>query len=291
MKYILDLLIAALVIGCAVSGSRKGAVRMLITLVGYIVAVMTATFVSNVASEYVYENLVKPFVISVLESNAATLEEEYLSSGRINQILEENGIILNDEQLSSLKNDSVQYKELMDNEKIREDFKNIFKEYCESLTSTFNGIVPETIIEEAERYLEENNMETERILTLITQEKDSMIKIIENEIIKPVLMKTVKTVLFAVAFAVVMIIVSVISYMAKVIRKIPVVNSADSFLGTMIGLIQGILYTFLVNFGVNMFIKFTSDANRYLNTTIISETYVFEPLYNATFYIAALLLN
>lgn len=291
MKYILDLLVIALIIGCAVAGSRKGAVRMLITLVGYVLAVMAAVFVSNVASEYVYDNLVKPSVISVLESKAASLEEEYLSSDKINQILEENGVELTDEQLSALKDNNELYRDMLDNEKIRESLNDLFKDYCESLTSAFDGIVPEEIIKEAERYLEENNMETERMLTLITQEKESMIKIIENEIIRPVMMKTVKLVLFAITFAVVMIIVSVVSYIAKVIRKIPVVNSADSFLGTMLGLIQGLLYTAVVNFGVNVFIKFTSDANEFLNTTTISETYVFGLLYNVTFYIVALILN
>lgn len=291
MKYILDLLIIALIIGCAVSGSRKGAVRMLITLVGYILAVMAAVFVSNVASEYVYDNLVKPSVISVLESKAASLEEEYLSSDKINQLLEENGVELTDEQLSALKDNSELYRDMLDNEKIRESLNDLFKDYCESLTSAFDGMVPEEIIKEAERYLEENNMETERMLTLITQEKESMIKIIENEIIRPIMMKTVKLVLFAITFAVVMIIVSVVSYIAKVIRKIPVVNSADSFLGIMLGLIQGLLYTAVINLGVNVFIKFTSDANEFLNTTIISETYVFGLLYNATFYIVALILN
>ena len=159
------------------------------------------------------------------------------------------------------------------------------------MTSTFDGIVPEEIIEEAERYLEENDMETERMLTLITHEKESMVKIIENEILRPVLMKTVKSVLFAVTFAVVTLIVAIVSYLAKVIQKIPVVNSANSFLGTLIGLLQGFLYTIVINFGVNMFIKFTSDTNKYLNTTIISETYVFGLLYNATFYIVAIILN
>lgn len=291
MKYILDLLIIALIIGCAVAGSRKGAVRMLITLVGYVLAVMAAVFVSNVASEYVYDNLVKPTVISVLESKAASLEEEYLSSDKINQIFEENGVDLTDEQLSAFKDNSELYRDLLDNDKISEGLNNLFKEYCESLTTAFDGIVPEEIIKEAERYLEENNMETERMLTLITREKESMIKIIENEIIRPVMMKTVKLVLFGITFAVVMIIVSVVSYIAKVIRKIPVVNSADSFLGIMLGLIQGMLYTAVINFGVNVFIKFTSDANEFLNTTIISETYVFGLLYNVTFYIVALILN
>lgn len=291
MNYVLDLVIIVLIIGCAAAGSRKGAVRMLITLAGYIAAVAAAIFVSNVASEYVYENLIKPSVISALESKSESLGDEYLSSGKLNEILEEKGIILSDEQLASIEENKEQYTELLNDEKIRESLNGMFTDYCKALTETFSGIVPEEIIEEAERYLKENNMEADRMITLVIQEKESVIKIIENEIVRPVMMKTVKFVLFAVTFAVVMILVSIISYAAKIIRRIPVVNSADSFLGTMLGLLQGLLYTAVANAGVSLFIKLTSDANEYLNTAVISETYVFGLLYNATFYIVALILK
>ncbi len=291
MKYVLDLVIIALIVCCAVAGSRKGAVRMLISLAGYIAAVAAAVFVSNVASEYVYDNLIKPYVISALEAKAESLEEEYLSSDKLNEILEQNGVILADGQLSSITDNSEQYSELTNNDEIRNLLKEIFTDYCKALTSAFSGVVPEEIVEEAERYIEENNVEAQRLLTLVTGERESMIAIIEGEIIRPLMLKTVKFVLFAVTFAVVMIIVSVISYAAKIIRKIPVVNSADSFFGTVAGLLQGLLYTIIVNFGVSLFVKLTSDASEYLNTTIISETYIFGLLYNATFKAVALILN
>ncbi len=291
MNYVLDLVVIAVIIGCAIAGSRKGAVRMLITLTGYIAAVVAATFVSSVASEYVYDNLIKPSVISALERKSESVEDKFLSSDRINKILEENGLAFADDTIASINENKEQYVDLLNNEKFRESLHTLFTEYCEALTETFSGIVPEEILDEAERYLEENNMETDRMLTLITREKESVIKIIENEIIRPVMIKTVKFVLFAVTFAVVMIIVSIISYAAKVIRKIPVVHSADGFLGTMLGLLQGLLYTAVANVCVGLFIKLTSDANEYLNTAVISETYVFELLYNATFYLVALILK
>lgn len=291
MNYVLDLVIIVVIIGCTAAGSRKGAVRMLVTLLGYVAAVAAASFVSSVASEYVYDNFIKPSVISALEAKAESLGEEYLSQNRLNEILEENGLSITEEQLSSIEENKEQYTEILNNEKIRESLNNIFTEYCEALTETFSGIVPEEIIEEAERYLEENNMETDRMLILITQEKESVIKIIENEIVRPVMLKTVKILLFAVTFAVVMLAVSIIAYAAKLIKKIPVVNSADSFFGTVLGFVQGLIYTVIANAGVSLFIKLTSDANEYLNTTVISETYVFGFLYNATFYLVALILK
>lgn len=291
LNYVLDLVIIVIIMGCAIAGSHKGAVRMLITLIGYIAAVAAATFVSNVASEYVYDNLVKPSVISALEKKSESIEDELLSPDRLNKILEENGFSITEDTLASINEDNEQYAELMKNEKIREGLNAVFTEYCEALTETFSGVIPEEILEEAERYLEENNMETERLFTLVTKEKESVIKVIENEIIRPVMIKTVKFVLFAVTSAVVMIVVSIISYAAKVIRKIPVVNSADSFFGTILGLFQGLLYTTVVSVCVSLFVKLTADTNRYLNTIVISETYVFELLYNVTFDFVALILK
>ena len=285
MNYVLDLVIVVLIIGCAAAGSRKGALKMLITLVGYFAAVALASFVSNVASEYVYENILKQYVLSVLETKAEDLEYEYFSTGKINEILMENGVYLDEYQLSSIMNNSEQYDELLNNDKIRESINDLFTDYCEALTSTFSGIVPEQIIDEAKRYIKQNNMENYRFLTLVTQEKDSIIKIIESEIIKPVMIRTIKLILFAITFALVMITVSVIIYAVKVIRKIPVLNSADGFLGTLLGLIQGVMYILVANLCISMFIKFTADTNKYINTVIISETYIFGLLYDATFYL------
>lgn len=291
MNYVLDLVVILIIIGCAAAGAKKGAVRMLITLAGYAAAVAAAIFVSNVASDYVYENYVRTAVVSALEAKAESLDEEYLSADKLNKVLEENGVAFSDEMLLDFAENREQYSEIMQDEKLRDSIKTIFTEYCSSLTEALDGIVPEEIIEEAERYLEENNAETDRMLSLITQSKDNLIKIIEAEIVKPVMMKAVRFVLFAVTFAAVMLIVSVISYVARIIRKIPVVNSADSFLGTMFGVLQGLLYTAVLNLGASAFIRFTSDANKYLNTEIISESYVFEILYNATFYLIALILK
>lgn len=291
MNYVLDLVVILIIIGCAAAGAKKGAVRMFITLAGYAAAVAAAIFVSNVASDYVYENYVRTAVVSALEAKAESLDEEYLSADKLNKVLEENGVAFSDEMLSDFAENREQYSEILQDEKLRDSIKTIFTEYCSSLTEALDGIVPEEIIEEAERYLEENNAETDRMLSLITQSKDNLIKIIEAEIVKPVMMKAVRFVLFAVTFAAVMLIVSVISYIARIIRKIPVVNSADSFLGTVFGVLQGLLYTVVLNLGASAFIRFTSDANKYLNTEIISESYVFEILYNATFYLIALILK
>lgn len=290
MKYLFDLVIAIVIIGCIYAGSRKGAVRMLILLAGYVAAVAAAVFVSNVASEYIYDNAVKPVVVSALEAKSQELSDEYLTPQKLGNILEENNINLTEEQLEAIIDGSENYSELLTDEKLSAALNNLFTDYCKGLTEAFSGILPNEILDEADRYLRETNMENERKIELLTEERQSFIEIVE-EIIRPLMLKTVEAVLFAVTFAAVCILASIISKAAKVIREIPVVRSADSFLGSVLGFLQSLIYIVIINMGVSVFIKFTSNANEYINADIISETLVFKWLYNGTFFLQSLILN
>lgn len=291
MKYILDLAIAVAVIGFIYAGSRKGAVRMLISLAGYIAAFAAAVFVSSTASGYVYENAVKPVVLSALETKSEELSEEYLSPQKLGKLLSENGIILSEEQLTSVIENSENYAEILTDEQFSDTLNHMFTDYCRAITETFSGVVPDEIIEEANRYLEETDMENDHKLELLTVKKQSVIEIVEREIVRPVMMKTVKAILFALTFAAVCLVVSLISRAAKIIREIPVVRSADSFFGSILGFLQSLLFIIILNVGVSVFIKLTSDANKYINADVISETYVFKWLYSGTFFLMSLILK
>ena len=119
----------------------------------------------------------------------------------------------------------------------------------------------------------------------------SVTEMIEAEIVRPVMMKTVSAVLFALTFAAVCLIASVISRTAGLIRKIPAVRSADSLAGGLLGLLQGVLLTFALCVLVSVFVKLTSGENPSLNADTIAQTYVFKHFYNGIFYILSFLLK
>ena len=291
MKYILDLVLLVIFAGCIYSGSRKGAVRMLISLAGYIAAFAAAVFVSSAASEYVYDEMVKPTVMSALETKANELADEYLSPQKLGEILTENGVKLTEEQLVSIIENGEEYSELLTDEKFQKTLNNMFTEYCTALTEAFSGVVPDEIIEEAEKYIENTNVKTESKLELLTVEKQSVIELVEAEIVRPVMMSTIKAILFALTFSAVMIIVKIICHAVKFIREIPVLRTADGFLGSMLGIIQSLLFSVIISVGVSVFIKLTSGANEYLNAGTISETIVFKFFYSGTFFLLSLILK
>lgn len=290
MKYILDAIVIGAVIICVLVGKYRGAVRTLILIAGYAAAFAAAVFVSRTASDYVYEKAVRPAVISAVETKSEELAEEYLSPEKLGVILEQQGISLTDEQLEDVLEKGENYAQLLTDSEFRGALRKLFTEYCRALTETFSGVVPEEILEEAEKYIAETEAEY-RDTAEITEKKDSMAEIIEREIIRPVMMKTVRTALFIVTFAAVLLIVSIIARAAGLIRKIPGVRSADSFAGGILGLLQGLLFTAVLSVAANVFISLTSNANEYLSMETISGTFVFKRLYSGTFFLLSLILK
>ena len=104
-------------------------------------------------------------------------------------------------------------------------------------------------------------------------------------------MRSVRTVLFAVTFGVVLIVFAIISKAAGLIRKIPGVRSADSFLGGLMGFIQSLLAIAVICFAVSIFVKLTGGSNEYINTETISQTIAFKWFYNGTFYLMSVILK
>ena len=291
MNYVLDIALAAVIIICVCAGFYKGAIRTLISVAGYIAAFAAAVFVSSVAAEYVYDSFVRPAVMSAMETKAEELAEEYSSAEGLGRLLSENGIEVDDEQLEAILSNGEAYAGVLTNEEFRGKLNNVFIGYCKLLTEAFAGVLPEEIASEAERYIEtidENNKIREDI---ISQERQSVTEIIEREIVRPVMLKTVHTILFAVTFAAVSLIVSIISKVVEAVRKIPALKSADNTAGGLLGFLQGIFVAAALCMAVSIFIKLTADGNAQLNTEVISQTYIFKGFYSGTLFLLSILLK
>jgi len=291
LKYILDAIVIGAVIICVFIGRKRGAVRTLILIAGYAAAFAAAVFVSRTASDYVYEKTVRPAVISAVETKSEELAEEYLSPEKLSGILEQQGISLTDEQLADVLEKGENYAQLLTDSEFRGALTKLFTEYCRAITETFSGVVPEEILEEAEKYIAETEAENLNPAKITEEKKESLAEIIEGEIIRPVMIKTVRTALFIVTFAAVLLVVSIIARAAGLIRNIPGVRSADSFAGGILGLLQGLLFTAVMSVAANVFINITSNANECLNMETISGTFVFKRLYSGTFFLLSLILK
>lgn len=294
MNYALDIAAAAAIVICVFAGAHRGAVRTLISALGYAAAFAAAVFVSNAADEYVYDAFVRPAVISAMEARADELAETYASEDAVKKLMEKSGAELSDEEadeLGKLLGSGEYLSEVLTNKEIRGKLNSVFVGYCQVLTDAFSGILPGEITAEAERYIESIDEKSSGAQEYAVTEKLSLTEIIETEIVRPVMMKTVNAVLFALTFAAVCLIASIISRAAGLIRKIPAVRSADGLAGGLLGLLQGVLIISALCVLVSVFVKLTSGGNLSLNADTIEQTRVFKHFYNGIFYILSFLLK
>lgn len=292
IAHILDIAALLIILGSVIMGRKKGIIRMLISLVGFTAAAFLAAFVSNSTYEYVYFHAVQPSVTAFIEEKADVLAEEYGSDDKLEELLGEQYNVTA-EDIYSLFGENTENEEstLLTKNEFRGTLNNIFTGYCSKLTESLSGVLPEEIIESAENYLEENDIADSERVAELKKSNASVPGLIEKEIIRPVMLKTVKNVIFAASFAVFCAVISALIHIAGLIRKISAVKVPDSFLGGILGFIYGILTIMALSLLCSIFIKLTGDVNPIVSSETVSGTYFFKYAYSGTFAVLSLLLK
>lgn len=292
LRHILDIITVLIFILCVVYGSRRGIVRMIISVLGFVIAGAAAAFVSSSTYMYVYDSFVKEQIIDIIEEKAEELAKEYDPEDRINELLKEDNY---DGELFSIssdeKNDGNIPSELLTDSRFRGTLNKVFTEYCYKLTDSLDGVLPDEIISSAEEYLAENSGTQEEQLLIFEESKASAAALIEEKIVRPVFLSTIKNIIFAVTFIAVSIIFTIISRMIGVLRHIPAVRSVDSLFGGVLGIILGLFLIAVTALLCSLFIKLTNNDNTIINTDIISGTYIFRFAYDGTFAVISALLR
>lgn len=287
LNHILDIIVVLIIIIGIIYGRCKGIIRMIISLVVFILAAAIASFVSSSTYEYVYMNFVRPGVISAIEEKTAATITEYDPEVRVKELLYDNGF--SDEAINEI--DISEYEEKLSAPEISDALNKVFTEYCTKVTESLSGVLPEEIIDSANEYLETNSTAVEERLKIFNENKTSASELIEEYIIRPILMKTVKNVIFAVTFAVVFLLCSILSRIVGLIRKISVVREVDSILGSILGFVYSIAGILAFSFICSIMIDLTGNTNSVINTSIIEQTYFFKYVYTGAFSAISFLLN
>lgn len=290
MNYVLDIAAAAVILGCLLSGSKKGAAGIVLSAVGCIAAFAAAVFVSGAYDGYVYDRFVRPAVISAMEKKADELAENIFTDWE-NDILPESDTESDDGQMPEIPESLEELSGVLTNGEFRDKLNSVFINYCKGLTDVFSGVLSDEMTEEAEKFINEKNFETGRKLELMTIDRGSVIEYIEQEAVRPMIMKIVRSVLFFVTFAAVSAVFAVISFIVRKARGISALRSADNMLGGVLGMVQGIVITAVICAAVRIYIYVTADGNAYINSGIIEKTIFFKWLYSGTSFMLSLILK
>lgn len=114
---------------------------------------------------------------------------------------------------------------------------------------------------------------------LSAAQTDNLAHRITDDIIRPILLVPMRTLIFVIIFVIIIIIVNLIARLFRTVNHIPVIGGINKFFGAAAGFVQGAIVIFLVCIFVQFTVSLTDNEIIFLNTMTIDETYLFKHIY------------
>lgn len=112
-----------------------------------------------------------------------------------------------------------------------------------------------------------------------TVQTDNLAHRIADDIIKPVILVPMRTLIFAAIFVIIVVAVNLLAKLFKAVNEIPVIGGINKLFGAVAGFVQAAVVIFLVCIFVQVIVSLTGNEIIFLNTMTIDETYVFKYIY------------
>lgn len=123
-----------------------------------------------------------------------------------------------------------------------------------------------------------------RKLVLKMLDTDSAVKdALMQGMIRPYCLIIIKTIAFALIFALVSTVIGLIARSAKLLEKIPVIGKANSFLGGIAGLLEGLVIVFTVCLITRLAVSLCDGNTLLFNQATIDSTLIFKRFYEIGF--------
>ncbi|MCL2696615.1 MAG: hypothetical protein FWE74_00880 [Oscillospiraceae bacterium] len=121
---------------------------------------------------------------------------------------------------------------------------------------------------------------TQVMVTIIESGKNGITAALVDNLIGPVIVIPLRTLIFFILFAIICIVTSFFVKKLAIINRIPLVGGINSILGGVTGLLKSAVIIFLVCISLNILITITGNNIIFINTMTIDETFIFKHVYN-----------
>ncbi len=289
---ILDIGSALILIFSILNGRKKGAIRMLISAFGVIVAFVLAFFVSSASDQYIYEKFVQPRVIESIEDNIRKASEETINENTLTDILEVAGTMLTPDDAKEFRQILEEDPELLTNDEFRDKLNSELIGYKDAVMASLSDILPESMMGKAEEIFDKVISDSEYVPEIFSHtEIAPAAETIERETVRPIAMDIVRTVMFFAVYILVMVIFSIVSWAVRAVHEIPVISGVDSIAGSILGIIRAAAYLIVICLVVRIVIQFNDDSGKYINSAEVSKTVLFKWIYYGIFFVMSLIMK
>ncbi len=128
----------------------------------------------------------------------------------------------------------------------------------------------------------DNSLVTDIVIALINSAGNPGQSIVDN-IIKPVILIPIRTIVFIILFVAASILLSVVIKATSLINKIPLIGSFNEFLGGALGFVEGVVIVFVVAILLRMAVSLSDNTLIFLNDMTIEKSFIFSYVYDFKF--------
>lgn len=114
----------------------------------------------------------------------------------------------------------------------------------------------------------------------VNLESSKIAAVVESSVIRPVVEPLLQMIIFILTLIILMFVVTLLAKGSKGFNKVPLIGGINSFLGALMGIINGGVLLCAAAAVISLIISAKGDS-QYLSQDIISNTYIFKWIYNA----------
>lgn len=284
-----DVAIIGIIFVCIFLGSKRGFAKTIVLLAGYILALVGSFIISSAVSPTIYDKFVKTKAESIVVDNYDKINIKT----QIKQAIKDQnvGVDIPDSEIDRIINAGGDYTQSfaqyakekgsqIDKDALQKKFDTAISN--NTVLTSLKDKIPDSLYKEIENYLgKSKDTMTDVVKALNNPSKEEGAKQLTEVSVKPMALMIIKIIVFIIVFAILMIIVRFASgLISGTVKAVPLVGSANSFLGGVLGLIQGAVLVLVITFAIKLLVTLTSNDLLLFNTPTIEETHIFKLIYN-----------
>ncbi len=284
-----DLFILVTILFCAYSGYKKGFAKVIVMMIGYIAVVILSIFIGNIAGPVVYEKYVKQVMVDSVKDivDEYNFEKEFqkvmkevvpdvdFKETEIDEFIMDSSKNMSENlyQLYLRKNSLTFYSEKEFNEKINENLNN-------TIANSFNTGMPAFVEKEIKKATQKNNNLLLDTFKVITGDSTKAAEYIEEKYVRSITVKLLKAFIYLISFLVLSLLLQFVEKIIRESHSIPVLGSADSLFGAILGIIQALAITILISLVIKFVISLSINEIPIFNSNTINQTKIFKHIYD-----------
>ncbi len=284
-----DVILIGIIICFVYFGAKKGFIKTLLMLAGYVIALVGAFFISTAATPIVYDTCLKAPLEQTIGDSLKNIDVKK----QINDLIKKQNpnvsipeadvdkIIKNGGDLST---GFAQYAKQHGSPASEADLKKQFGDAL-NVDSVLSGIkdkLPAPIYQQVSTYLTGTQDSLTKVIQALNDPTSKQSSQTLTDIaIKPLALLVLRLGILIIVFTILMFVVRFLSRLiSKSFKGVPVIGPLNTFLGGVFGLIQGIIIIVILAVILKIVVGLTSNELMVINQPTIDKTFIFKHIFN-----------